>query len=66
MILFYSGFEHLESEWIFGLYPAGRHFSNSKVRFFRLLSDYTCWQPYSMELITVLQGRLSADYRADV
>ena len=30
-----------------------------------LLSAHSCWQPFSMELITVLQGRLSADYRTD-
>ena len=33
MALFCSGFEHLESEWIFSMYPAGRHLFNSKVSF---------------------------------
>ena len=50
---------------MFGMYPAGRHLSNSKVSL-GLLSDHTCSLLYSMELITVLQGRLGADYRADV
>ena len=31
MALVCSGFEHVESEWIFSMYPAGRHLSNSKV-----------------------------------
>ena len=30
MALFCSGFKHLKSEWIFGMYPAGGHLSNSK------------------------------------
>ena len=33
MALFCSGFEHLESEWIFSMYPAGRHLTNTKVSF---------------------------------
>ena len=33
MTLFCSGFEHLESGWIFSMYPAGRRLSNSKVGF---------------------------------
>ena len=65
MALFCCRFEHLESEWIFSMYPAGRHVSNSKVNL-RLLFDYTCWHPYPVELTTVLQERLSADHGADV
>ena len=30
------------------------------------MSDNTRWHPYSMELTTVLYGRLSADYKDDV
>ena len=33
MSLFCSVFEHLESEWIFSMYTAGRHLSDSKVSF---------------------------------
>ena len=33
MTFFCSGFEHLESEWIFRMYPAGRHLSRLKVSF---------------------------------
>ena len=33
MGLICSGFEHLGSEWIFSMYPPGRHLSNSKVSF---------------------------------
>ena len=44
------------------MYPAGRHLFDSEV----VMSDQTCWLLYSMELTTIIQGRLSADYRADV
>ena len=33
MTKFCSGFEQWESEWIFSMYPARRHLSNSKVSF---------------------------------
>ena len=33
MALFCFGFERLESEWIFSMYPAGRRLSHSKVSF---------------------------------
>ena len=33
MTLFFSGFEHLDIGWIFGIYPAGGYLSSSKVSF---------------------------------
>ena len=33
MTLFCSGFEHLESGWIFCMYPARRHLSNVESEF---------------------------------
>ena len=33
MAFFCFGFDHLKSEWIFGIYPVGRHLSKSKVSF---------------------------------
>ena len=33
MALFCSGFERLESEWIFSIYPAGKRLSQSRVSF---------------------------------
>ena len=46
MTVFCSGFEHLESEWIFSMYPAERRLSHSKVSFETAVRSHLLAPPF--------------------
>ena len=55
----------MESEWILSMYPTGRRLSISKASFEAAVRS-NLLEAYSMEVTTVMYGRLSTDHRADV